>query len=404
MSSYSWLFLLLIGALLSANAFLFSVFRRELRALWREPMLRVPVVIFESDDWGAGPREQAACLRQLRGVLGRHRDAHGRPPVMTLGLTLAAPNVTEEADGSLAYGRTFLDHAEQLPILDEIHRGISEGLFTAQLHGMEHFQPDVLCDAARVDPAVKEWLIRGDQYSELLPDHLQSRWIDTRRLPSTDHPDAVIEAAVARETGEFARIFGRAPRVAVPPTFVWTRRVEQAWAQQGVRFLVTCGMRFTGRDQGGRLIDEGTHLRNGDITSGLVCLVRDAYFEPFRGHRAADVLDTLRRYAACARPLLLETHRSNFTALNPRAEEAFVELDDAVAQLLALYPYLRFLSTEELGQAIVSRDPDLIEGSFKRRLHAWAQRAARLPGFRRYARLSGARVMLSLLSLAACRN
>jgi hypothetical protein len=36
----------------------------RLRALWREPALRVPVLIFESDDWGAGPVEQAQCTAQ----------------------------------------------------------------------------------------------------------------------------------------------------------------------------------------------------------------------------------------------------------------------------------------------------------------------------------------------------
>ncbi|MBK8993569.1 MAG: hypothetical protein IPM40_18745 [Gammaproteobacteria bacterium] len=74
--------------------------------------------------------------------------------------------------------------------------------------------------------------------------------------------------------------------------------------------------------------------------------MRDAYFEPVKGHRAADVLKTLGRYVACARPLLLETHRSSFTSLNPRAEEAFAELDGTIDQMLGKYPGLRFVSTE----------------------------------------------------------
>jgi hypothetical protein len=269
---------------------------------------------------------------------------------------------------------------------------------------MEHFLPDVVCDAAPGDARVRDWLTRGDQYSELLPDHLQSRWIDARRLPSSEHADTVIAHAVAAEVREFTRIFGGVPRVVVPPTFVWTRQVERAWAQHGLQFLVTCGKRFTGRDTDGSLLDDGACLRNGDTTNGLVCLVRDAYFEPVKGHRASDALDALQRYAACARPLLLETHRSNFTALNPSANEACAELGEAVAQMLDQYPGLRFLSAEELGRAIVSRDPELIEGSTTGRLRAWARRAAQLQGLRRYARLSGMNVLLSLLSLGACQS
>ncbi|MBK8993568.1 MAG: hypothetical protein IPM40_18740 [Gammaproteobacteria bacterium] len=111
---------------------------------------------------------------------------------------------------------------QQLPILGEIRQGSAEGVFTARLHGMEHFLPEVLCDAARGAPDVRDWLVRGDQYTELLPSHLQSRWIDSRRLPSTEHPNAVIEEAAGTEICEFARIFGRVPQVAVPPTAVDT--------------------------------------------------------------------------------------------------------------------------------------------------------------------------------------
>ena len=65
--------------LLVSNAALIAVQRKRLSALWREPMLRVPVVIFESDDWGAGPPEQADCLRRLRVALALPLLRAGRP-------------------------------------------------------------------------------------------------------------------------------------------------------------------------------------------------------------------------------------------------------------------------------------------------------------------------------------
>ena len=36
---------------------------RGMIATWREPVLRRPVLIIESDDWGAGPAEQAHVIR-----------------------------------------------------------------------------------------------------------------------------------------------------------------------------------------------------------------------------------------------------------------------------------------------------------------------------------------------------
>ncbi len=397
--SISFTLLILGGCFLLGNAVLFVAFRRPLLALWREPALRVPVVIFESDDWGAGPAEQAPALQRLRTLLARHTDARGRHPVMTLGLTLAAPEV-HAAGAGLVYSRRLLGDAEHVQILGEIRHGIGDGVFAAQLHGMEHFMPSVVCDVALRDASVRDWLLRGDRYSELLPDHLQSRWIDARRLPSVEHADALVESAIAEEVATFARLFGHAPRVVVPTTFVWTRRVEQAWARQGLRFLVTCGKRFVGRDAAGKLLDDGATLRNGEASSDMVCLVRDAYFEPARGHRAQDAVPLLRQYADCARPLLYETHRFNFTSLNPAAEQAFTEFSALLAALLERFPRLRFLSTEELGDAIALRDPTLIDESLGARLRAWLQRAGRLQPFRRYARLSGASLLISLLLLA----
>ena len=396
--------LFLAGAFVLALGLLWWRSGKALRALWLEPVLRVPVLIFESDDWGAGPIEQAAVLRRLRALLGSYRDARGRHPVMTLGITLAAPHVREGTGASLHYARRFLDHPEQATILGEIRAGIAEGVFAAQLHGMEHFMPELLCEEAAHDTAIRAWLLDGNRYSELLPDRLQSRWIDARRLPSSSHPDALLASAVAAEVDEFTRIFGAPPTVVVPPTFIWTRQVEAAWARHGVRLLVNCGTRFTGRDAEGRPLSDGSRLHNGDDCSGLLSVVRDAYFEPAKGHSGKDVPDMLARYAACGRPLLLETHRNNFTALNPAAERAFSELEQAIQLALARFPTLRFLSTAELGEAILARDPALLDVSFRGKSCAFIQRAVRHASFQRYARFTGAGVLLWLLSLAACRN
>jgi hypothetical protein len=401
-----------LSAVVLGNMLLFFAFRTQLLRLWREPVIRLPVVIFESDDWGAGPLEQAAVLARLRALLARYSDAHGRHPVMTLGLTLATPNAgarpardpalpvgARRARDADDYQRTYLDDPEYTPILEQIIRGMDEGVFAAQLHGMEHYFPAVLMDAASRDPVVRDWLEQGDQYSELLPDHLQSRWINALELPSREHPPAQIESAVTQEVAAFARIFGRLPRVVVPPTFVWTPVVEQAWSVQGLEYLVTCGKRFVGRDASGKPVTDGANFRNGETSNGLRCLVRDVYFEPAKGHSFERVLQYLDEYRACGRPLLLETHRSNFTALNPAADAAFLELDRVLREVLACWPVVRFLSAEELGDALVRDDRTLVQGPDEPRLGVWLHRVRGLAPFQRFARLTGAKLATSLLLL-----
>src|SRR5688572_17533742 len=85
---------------------------RDIAAAWREPVLRDPVLIIESDDWGYGPLEQAQRLRELARLLARHQDHTGHPAVMTLGVILAGPDTQRIAqDGCARYHRTSLAEA-----------------------------------------------------------------------------------------------------------------------------------------------------------------------------------------------------------------------------------------------------------------------------------------------------
>ena len=78
------LLLLWLGVLLA--------FAAPLVARWREPVLKRPVLVIESDDWGAGPLAQAEALTSLAALLQRVRDGSGRPAVMTLGVVLEVPD------------------------------------------------------------------------------------------------------------------------------------------------------------------------------------------------------------------------------------------------------------------------------------------------------------------------
>jgi hypothetical protein len=63
----------LAGAWLLGMILVLWLYRQDLLALWREPMLRHPVLIVESDDWGAGPLTQAEGLERLSGILSEYR-------------------------------------------------------------------------------------------------------------------------------------------------------------------------------------------------------------------------------------------------------------------------------------------------------------------------------------------
>ena len=396
-----------LAGLLCAWLLIVAAFARRLAADWREPVLAVPVLIVESDDWGPGPDEDAERLRGLCAALQEFRDGVGRAPVLTLGVVLAVPGCGQEATagGAPRYRRECLDAPAFAPIRDAMIEGRNAGVFAPQLHGMEHFWPAALEAAALANAAARAFLAgtQGVPRHESLPSHLQARWIDASRLPSSALNRGDVEPAVAEETECFARVFGTPARVAVPVTFTWTPDVEAAWAQHGVRVVVTPGTRNTGRDSAGRLTDDGSLLRNGDMgPSGIVYIVRDVYLEPALGHEASAVLREVSERYRLGRPALVETHRFNFVGDEAQTARSLDELRRLLQGALRAAPGLHFMSTEELAEALRRRDPAFVDTRLAARLRAFVLRAATQRRLRRLAWASGlALAAAALLAIAS---
>jgi len=357
---------------------------RGIIAAWREPVLKRPVLIIESDDWGAGPVEQAAAIRQISRLLEKFTDRERRRPVMTLGMVLAAAD-GEKTLSSGDYHRQVISTRTHGPLLQAIKSGVDAGVFSIHLHGMEHYWPSALLLASKTDKAVMEWLGGAPQLpTEKLPSPLQSRWIDASALPSRRLDTSAVQQAAQEEVATFQQIFGAAPKVAVPPTFIWTEDVENAWAAAGVTVVVTPGSRFETRDESGSPAGKEKAIHNGQLCkSNIVYLVRDEYFEPSLGHTAVQALGRLSAKTRLGRPTLYETHRFNFLGSEEKRNRALEELEHLLSMAVRQYPDLAFLSSIKLASILRSRDPVWLELWSRRRLHIWISRLGELPRLRK---------------------
>jgi hypothetical protein len=388
----------LVSWFLISGALLVAYSRRELVATWREPVLRRPVLIIESDDWGAGPTSQSGVLQEISDLLASHSDRDGRQPVMTLGIILAtADGGRFDADGS--YQRRSISEAAYRPLLEVISKGVETGVFSVQLHGLEHFWPPALMAASAHNEAVRAWLSKAPSAaSEDLPSALQSRWVDASVLPAKPLSKTALTEAARREVGVFQSVFSVVPRVAVPPTFIWNRDVEKAWAVEGVSVIVTPGRRCETRDQQGRPAGAGPRLYNGQAgESGIVYLVRDVYFEPSLGHTAEQALGALAAKVRLSRPALFETHRFNFLGTEGDKDRALAELERLLQMALNSYPQLAFVSSENLAGTLRVGDPDWLERRFWRRLHVCLTRLGEFSRLRKLSWLTGWIVPAALL-------
>jgi hypothetical protein len=386
------LVVVLAGLLLLVWSALLWCWRDSLRRLWIEPVLRRPVLVIESDDWGPGPVLHAERLASLVRGLERHRDGHGHPALMTLGVVLAVPDGAAMARSTIDdYRRIELDDPRCAPVRERMLEGVQAGVFALQLHGMEHYWPPALLAAAHRDEALRAWFFETDFPAyETLPPPLQSRWIDTAQLPSRPLDPDLIRAAVKEETAAYHRVFGRPARVVVPPTFVWTRAVEEAWMDAGIEVIITPGRRYTGRDGSGLPAGvEGPILNGEPAGNSARYLVRDIYFEPARGHEPTRVLDEMHRHYRLGRPALLETHRNNFTGEEADFQRSLARMETLLSGALQAWPGLHFLSPEALARLYHEQPQEWFANHPLARLHVWLRRLAAMPRLHKLACFSG---------------
>jgi hypothetical protein len=205
-----------------------------------------------------------------------------------------------------------------------------------------------------------------------------------------------IQSAVKEEVVLYQRILGAIPKVVVPPTFAWTRAVEEAWAENGVNCVVTPGWRYTRRNASGAMEGEEGPIANGDRLGNLVYLARSEYFEPVRGRGANHALRALAQDASHGRPCLLENHRDNFIQGPEESRASLAELDKLYQLALESYGNLRFLSSKELAHILHTRDPAWIATRVGQRLPAILARLRNSGRFWKLARVTGLAGVLSM--------
>jgi hypothetical protein len=388
--------------LAGACVLLAFVYRRAFADAWTEPVMRAPVLILESDDWGYGPLEQTQLLDRIAELLESFRDSRGMHPSMTLGVVLAGPDTDRiRADGCNTYHRVTLADPRLAPVRNAMLRGVARGVFALQLHGMEHYWPACLMDAAAADEKIRDWATqKGFASTEALPAPLQSRWIDVTTLPSKPLPVDQVAAAATEEIRVFGEMFGATPEVVVPATFVWTDAVESAWTRAGVQIVVTPGRRNESRDAEGRIVPgKRTYFNAETGPQGVTYVVRDCYLEPSLGKMHPETIEGLRANTRAGRPTLVEIHRLNFIGDERALEQALGEVKRLLEGAGAIFPALRFMSTAELVRHCRDRSA-LIERKTSARLHFLIRRLAGVSRLRKLAWATGAALPAWLAYLA----
>jgi hypothetical protein len=337
-----------------------------LHATWHEPYIDETAILIESDDWGPGASHHAQRLDGLVEVLGQHRDRTGRPAIITADMVLSVPDTQKIRKRDYAeYSRCYLDDGFG-EIMSSLRAGISKGIIVPQLHGIEHFYGAGLAKLARQNDPRTRGIFETANWTdwESLDSPLQAHYVDGTQLPTSPVPEHERSEQIIEACNTFRRIFGIPSRSTVAPCYLWDDEVERLWSEQGVQYIQTAGYRCPGRGPVGEYIQDLSQIRPGQNNAqGQTYLVRNAMYEPVDGRDDERCFQEALQARRQGLPVVISTHRYNFTRTTAEYTRALDGLDRLLSRLATLTPALRFLSSPELGDWFTDNSSPLSDPS-----------------------------------------
>jgi hypothetical protein len=337
-----------------------------------------PLLILHSDDWGrAGLRdregferlkavglalgerpydlytlETAADLRALSAVLGRHRDATGRPATLVMNFVVA--NLDIPQDPSINSMPCLLPLADGLPagwvrpeLMEAYREGIHAGLFYPALHGISHF-----CRPA-VERYVRDFGERGALLQALwragtpyiywrMPWIGYEYWDPEQPQDSRFLSRSAQKESIGQAVGLFARAFSCLPRSACAPGYRANDDTRRAWSECGIY----CA-------QNGPSAPMPPHLDR----HGVLQIYRNVEFEVAIDQRFSleSSLRAAEQSFSVGVPAVVSVHSINFhsTVRNFRSH-TLQHLDEFLGTLKARHPDLLYVHDEDIHHMVQS--------------------------------------------------
>lgn len=337
---------------------------------------RYPVVVCESDDWGACeivPRpcrdeyhallkrhghqsadgvtlETAAELTAVQEVLGSVRGRDGFPAVFTAFTCMGNPDFAAIAASDfrtyhdIPLGQGFPSPWDGTGVLEQMHQGCAIGVWEPEYHSMLH----------HTSPKLWLELLRGTgPDAELARDLFQlNAYYQLRHLPEY-HGYDIREQHDMICTGfaRFTQLFGHRPSAAVSSDAY--PETELLWAAAGARAIclkncrVNSGEIVVYPNKPWNMQDVYARLGDCDPLLNATFLTRNVFME--YGHSSDDVLQAVTaNFTRHREPAVISTHRANYCGWNPGRQDASLERLHTVLTTLSRNGAI-FLTSGELA-------------------------------------------------------
>ena len=349
-----------------------------------------PLIVFESDDWGAirmrDPAtleamasqgldftksrydrldclENGGDLQSLFNVLDAYRDEHGRPPIFTFNTVMGNPDFPAiKADGFERFKHEPLFQSYQRYYGEDLqpvwNQAMQESLIRPQFHAREHLNVGLwLRD---LQAGRRETLLAFDHEFFSLTTRTSSprqrNYLAAYWPESASHFEEIRDIVIDG-LGLFEQLFGYASRSFIACNYVLPKELESTLAARGIDLIQ--GQRgqlrpsMDGRNVSIRRSYTGQRNRLGQYYS-----VRNVSFEPFEDQSrdlVAAALSQIKQAFYWGKPAIVSTHRVNYVGgmdMEHRDNNLRL-LDQLLGKILAMWPDVEFTSSDELAAMMV---------------------------------------------------
>lgn len=352
---------------------------------------RRKILVIESDDWG-GIRMPSVKVKQflqysgmvldndpyslydtlannydleaLFEVLSSVKDKNDKYAVITADTNVANPDFDKikATDYQQYYYEPFTKTLQRQPNGDKTFKlwkqGIESGLFYPQFHGREHVNVRKWLHDLRSNHAnVRTWFDVGSYGSSYLVDKTQLGHYMTA-FDSVMHEDIVFyNQSIEEGLNLFESIFGYRSESFIATTYCWPIEVEPTLKANGIKYLQGMVVQTIPVNQGVAFRNKITNFQGTKSKSGLIYLMRNAYFEPSQRPGFNWVDDCLRRINIafmCGKPATISMHRLNVIGglVEVNRTRNLILLKQLLKEIVKRWPDVEFMNSAELGRLI----------------------------------------------------
>jgi hypothetical protein len=341
-----------------------------------------PIVVIESDDWGSHriPSKQAyekllqkglplhkSPYTQFDGlerpedvdalfhVLKKHKDAHGKHPVITANTLMGNPDFQRiETTQFQEFYRITLPETYQIlqeNTLTLFQQGLQEQLWMPQFHGREHVN-------------IFSWLSHLKQqhpwFTLAFNEHvwgLSSDLIPGKSIQAAfDHePASDVWPIIQEGLQDFERTFGFKSTSIIAPNYIWSEQLHEPLHRAGVQHFQSMKYQLLPKNTSQEKRRKLRHVTGEKTAFGQTFAVRNCHFEPTeKHHHISDTLKEIHSAFLWKKPAIICTHRINYTSRleGSKRDENLKQLDLLLAEILKRWPNVQFMSTPELAHLL----------------------------------------------------